>query len=76
MNQYVKNISKYEYQTIVWNRNLFYQETRTTMLRKYKVPLCLCVTCCFFFFKTLPQYLTLNHNIVLRMRRLQQPINI
>ena len=29
-----------------------------------------------FFFKTLPQYLTLYHNIVLRMRRLQQRINI
>ena len=29
-----------------------------------------------FYFKTLPQYLTLHHNIVLRMRRLQQPINI
>ena len=74
MNQYVKNISKYEYQTIVWIRNLFYQGTRTNMIRKYKVPFCPCVTC--FFFQTLPQYLTLYHNIVLHMRRLQQPINI
>ena len=58
MNQYVKTISKYEYQTIVWIRNLFYQETRTTMIRKYKVPFCLCVICFFQDFTTVLDFIS------------------
>ena len=73
MNQYVKIISKD--QSASWNTKQLYR-SEIYFIRKHNQPWSenikyhfVCVP--HVFLKTLPQYLTLYHNIVLRMWRLQ-----